>query len=279
MICYFKIGDDMKLVNYPENASFFFSHDIKNEDSGEWTMQRHYHDLFEIYYLEKGSCNYFIDNKSYQLLEGDIAIIPAGVIHNTLYKNSKYSRMLINCTSRYIPASVISRFKKLTYIYRNKDASKKIYELLKEIEAEFKRGGELSDDILSCLTGMLFFTMLRNQNSYDDKQIKNEYVEKAVNFVQKNYTEQLSLTETAKMFSLSPEHFSREFKKETGFGFCEYVSILRLKRAEQLLKENEKISVTEVSERCGFNDSNYFSIRFKKMFGVSPKKIQKKSKN
>ena len=126
---------------------------------------------------------------------------------------------------------------------------------------------------------MLFFTMLRNPNTYDDKEVKNEYVEKAVNFVQKNYTEPLSLTDTAKMFSLSPEHFSREFKKETGFGFCEYVNILRLKKAEQLLKENPKITVTEVSERCGFNDSNYFSVRFKKMFGVSPKKIQKKSKN
>ena len=80
----------------------------------------------------------------------------------------------------------------------------------------------------------------------------------------------------AEMFSVCPEHFSREFKKETGFGFCEYLNLLRLKKAEQLLKQNDKIRVSEVSEMVGFNDSNYFSLKFKKMYGTSPKNIRAK---
>lgn len=50
-------------------------------------------------------------------------------------------------------------------------------------------------------------------------------------------------------------------KKETGFGFSEYLNLLRLQYAETLLQQSDKLSI---SEQCGFNDSNYFSVKFKK---------------
>ena len=264
----------MKLTNYPDKATFFFNHDIKTEVIDEQLMERHYHDLFEIYYLESGSCIYFIDNKSYELVPGDIAIIPAGVIHNTLYQNSKYSRMLINCSPRFIPSAVMPLLKGIRYLYRNGEISNEIYELLKQIEREYDEKKDLSAEVISCYMHMLFFMLVRNKNIYDNARSKNEYVENAIRYVRKNFSSQISLSQIAKMLSVSPEHFSREFKKETGFGFCEYVNLLRLKKAEQLLKQEKRLAVTEISEQCGFNDSNYFSVKFKKMYGVSPKKMQ-----
>ena len=74
----------------------------------------------------------------------------------------------------------------------------------------------------------------------------------------------------AKRFSVSREHFSRRFKKETGFGFCDYVNLLRMKKAETLLKQMDNISVAKVAAQCGFSDSNYFSVKFKKMYNISP---------
>lgn len=264
----------MKSNNSSGNRGFSFSHDIKTENIGEQMMERHYHDLFEIYFLESGTCIYFIDNKSYQLVPGDIAIIPAGVIHNTHYKNSRYSRMLINFSTRFIPAAVMPFLKSIRYLYRNSDITDSLYTLFRQIETEYEKNTELSEEILCCYMHMLFFMLARNENVYDDTRTRNEYIENAVNYIQKNYSTAISLASTAKMFSVSPEHFSREFKKETGFGFCEYINLLRLKKAEQLLKQTQKISVTEVSEQCGFNDSNYFSVKFKKMYGMSPKKMQ-----
>lgn len=264
----------MKLTNYPDKATFFFNHDIKTEVISEQLMERHYHDLFEIYYLESGSCIYFIDNKSYELLPGDIAIIPAGVIHNTLYQNSKYSRMLINCSPRFIPASVMPMLKGIRYLYRNSEIAREIREILRQIEGEYDSEKLLSDEMLYCYMHMLFLLLVRHKNFYDNARSKNEYVENAIRYVRKNFSAPISLSEVAKMLSVSPEHFSREFKKETGFGFCEYVNLLRLKKSEQLLREEKNLSITEISEKCGFNDSNYFSVKFKKMYGVSPKKMQ-----
>jgi AraC-like DNA-binding protein len=75
-------------------------------------------------------------------------------------------------------------------------------------------------------------------------------------------------------FFISPEHFSRIFKRETGFNFSEYLNLLRLKRAETLLRQLNTAPITQIAQSCGFNDSNYFSVQFKKLYGISPKKFQ-----
>jgi AraC-like DNA-binding protein len=255
---------------------FVFERDIRDEEVGETVYGRHYHDLFEIYYLESGRCTYFIDKRSYELMPGDIAIIPAGIIHNTHYVNSRHSRMLINFSSRFIPSSVLPQLKKITYIYRNRKIHDDILKILNQIKEESSQSGEMQGDIVECYMHMLFFMLIKNENFYDNSHAQNEYIVSAVKFLQKNYQTDVSLKSMAEMFSVCPEHFSREFKKETGFGFCEYLNLLRLKKAEQLLKQNDKIRVSEVSEMIGFNDSNYFSLKFKKMYGTSPKNIRAK---
>ena len=125
---------------------------------------------------------------------------------------------------------------------------------------------------------MLFIEILRNSNQYQNSESKSGYIEHSVNYIQKNFTYDISLSETAKLFGVSTEHFSRKFKQEIGLGFNEYITILRLKKAEELLK-TETISISNVASLCGFNDSNYFSIRFKRMYGISPKAFQLKVRN
>lgn len=255
---------------------FTFRRAEKNDGSVRITSNRHYHSRFEIYCLESGICHYFIDNKSYELLPGDLAIIPAGVIHNTMYQKSRYTRLLLNFPAKYIPTEVMPLLKSIGYLYRNPDISRDIFDLLYRIEEESREENPFSDQMIGCYMNQLFFLLARNRNCYDDTRVRKEYIEGAIAFVQEHFTDvDLSLGQTARRFSVSPEHFSREFKKETGFGFCEYVNLLRIKKAESLLKTRPDLSVTEVSSQCGFNDSNYFSVKFKKMYGVSPKKIQK----
>ena len=76
--------------------------------------------------------------------------------------------------------------------------------------------------------------------------------------------------------AVSSEHLSRIFKKEIGVGFNEYINSLRLRQAEFMLRNEDGKSVSEVAFACGFNDSNYFSYRFKKAYGVSPINIKNK---
>jgi AraC family L-rhamnose operon regulatory protein RhaS len=50
---------------------------------------------------------------------------------------------------------------------------------------------------------------------------------------------------------------------------------LRLQKAEELLRSDAALSVTQAAFACGFNDANYFSKRFKDLYGVSPVAFRK----
>ena len=77
--------------------------------------QTHYHPDYEVYYLTEGQCRYFIGSKTYQLNQGDIVVIPPGIIHKVIYETPTHSRLLINCTEDYIPPSALERIDQFSY--------------------------------------------------------------------------------------------------------------------------------------------------------------------
>ena len=81
----------------------------------------------------------------------------------------------------------------------------------------------------------------------------------------------------SRLHAVSAEHLSRTFKKETGFGFSEYLTLVRLQKAEYMLRNEPGRSVCEIAYACGFNDSNYFSAKFKQTYGKAPSKFKNKS--
>ena len=257
--------------HYPEKY-FRFESDMNAKPV---VGHRHYHDAFEIYYLQKGECRYFIDDKSYDVKEGDLILIPEGVIHHTAYSEGVHSRKLIYCSRASIPTAVAERLSSLLYLYRNDSIADEIGEIFDSIEKESGAHDPFSMGIIEAKLELLFLLLARNKNTCPKAPTKNEYVSAAVEYVRRNYKSDARLSEAAKEISVSPEHLSRIFKRETGFGFCEYLTLVRLKSAEELLISEPESSVSAVAFACGFNDSNYFCEKFKKSYGTSPLKYRK----
>ena len=242
-----------------------------DKSKGSIVGNRHYHSFFEIYYLDEGTCRYFIDSKCYDVEAGDIVLIPEGVIHHTTYQGGYHSRRLIYCSRSFIPTDVADKLPSLLYLYRCPSIADSIREIFDVIDKEYSDPVEYSRGIIAARVELLFFLLARNKNEYPNSSAGSEYVSAAIEYVKKNLGDSVKLSEAARAASVSPEHLSRTFKKETGFGFSEYVTLLRLKKAESLLSGGSKLSIAEIAYACGFNDSNYFSERFKSSYGVSPK--------
>lgn len=98
----------------------------------------------------------------------------------------------------------------------------------------------------------------------------NNQVYEAMLYIEQNLANDLSLNTVANSVSLSPSHFSRLFKNSVGCSFSEYVTTTRLQYAKVLLA-NENLTIGEIAERTGFNNSNYFSTTFKKYNNITPK--------
>lgn len=268
----------MSFIKFDPAEDFYFHRGMSKRVAETGTSWPHYHSLYEIYFMLEGKCTYIIDNKLYNVQAGDIVIIPDGIIHHTKYDDISHSRILINCSHEYVPSSVKSGFTSGIYLYRNPFVVDEARKLLEKTESEYMCRDDYSRDILICLTHSLFYLLLRNSDSCITVDEGNKLIEQAVAYIRENFASDITLSALAKRFSVSPEHFSRMFKKETGLGFSKYLNSLRLRYAEHLLKNSESQSITQVAEICGFEDSNYFSKKFKEVYGTSPKNVQKHSK-
>lgn len=242
-------------------------------DTAEGKSDNHYHNNYEIYYLTQGRCRYFIDKHSYLISAGDIALIPPGVIHKTGYETPTHSRKLINCGEWYIPESVRDKVGALPCFSGSPAAQKQIERIFAAIERE--EPDEFFADSMRALVSQLMLLIARESRSVEQRKSESPIVEKAVAEIRRQYSKAVTLEAVAAACFVSKEHLSRTFKKETGFGFSEYLNLYRLKRADMLLRERRDMRVVDVAMQCGFNDSNYFSKVYKKMFGVSPKQAQK----
>lgn len=257
---------------------FFYDRDSDIERVGRHSMRKHCHDHFEIYFITKGSCCYFIENKIYHLQPGDVILIPEGIMHNTEYQNTTYSRKLISCSDYFVPKSVEPKLPELMYLYRNPDIIDEINDIFDKIEEENANRDEFSEDIFKCYTHMLFFLMARNPNLCTPQEENKHYIDDAIEFLQTHFASDITLEEVAERYFVSSAHFSRVFKRKVGFNYSEYIKLLRLQKAESMLRQMNAAPITEIAQSCGFNDSNYFSVQFKKLYGISPKRFQSSSR-
>jgi len=98
---------------------------------------------------------------------------------------------------------------------------------------------------------------------------RTDWVQKALLYIQERYSEDLSLADVANHVSLSRNYFSDQFRKHTGLTFIDYVTMTRMSKAKDLLREG-RLRVYEIAERCGFNDVKHFSKQFRKYTGKPP---------
>jgi two-component system response regulator YesN len=104
---------------------------------------------------------------------------------------------------------------------------------------------------------------------------RNEDVLKAQKYVKNHIGEKISLTEVAAHLHLNSSYFSRMYKKETGEGFVEYVTRVKMEKALELLDQSIK-SVEQIAYELGFDSKSYFLKTFKRFYGVSPKSYKRK---
>ncbi|TDL76676.1 response regulator [Rhodococcus qingshengii] len=106
---------------------------------------------------------------------------------------------------------------------------------------------------------------------------RNEDVIKAQKYVQTHLGEKISLTEVAEHLHLNSSYFSRMYKKETGEGFIEYVTRVKMEKALELLDQSVK-AVEQIAYELGFESKSYFLKTFKRFYGLSPKSFKYKNR-
>jgi len=243
-------------------------------------IKTHYHRGHELYFLIRGNTKYFIGDEIYYLKEGDMVFVPKGVLHITCNDEGTYiSRILITFTDDMLDEHMKPYLEELyenKFICFSEENLPRIEELLRKMEMEY--GKKLPDYeyiIKMYIQELLIFISRYRIPPVETKLTEaQELIKKVTYYINDNFDKPLREEDTAEIFAVSKSHFCRKFKSVTGLRYNEYVTNVRITNSEKLLRETH-LPITEISQRCGFNDSNYFASVFKRLKGITPYKYAK----
>ena len=118
------------------------------------------------------------------------------------------------------------------------------------------------------LSDATFNTGQAEQMNYHSRRI-----EKTLEYMNKNFDKQITLSDVAKLANMSDVSFSRFFKQRTGNTFIDNQTQIRLGHASRMLIDTTQ-SIAEIAYHCGFNNISNFNRIFKKKKGCTPKEFR-----
>lgn len=98
-------------------------------------------------------------------------------------------------------------------------------------------------------------------------------IDSVCRYIQANFTQGITLEQTADVFHVSKEYLSKSFKAATGEGFAEHVTSLKMKRAHELITVYQ-VPIKDVGAMVGYYDLAHFYKTFKKYYGKTPGEIR-----
>jgi AraC-like DNA-binding protein len=241
----------------------------------EWAHQMpsmHYHNSYELYYLDSGEREYFVEDDFFSVTAGSFVLIPPSVFHKT--GGSYARRILIGFTHDF-----------LTKTY-TPEAAKDILEcfnktLVSPPEKVLNRCKSLLNILNECETERDFAIYLGNllcELSKCREETKyNDQMSMLLEYINTHFAEINSIEQIAKIFYISKHHLCRIFKKTMGLTLIDYLNNIEIKNACDYLTSTNK-SIQEIAELCGFNSPTYFSNVFKRHTMLSPHEYRKRKK-
>ena len=108
-------------------------------------------------------------------------------------------------------------------------------------------------------------------------QLKDFYIQEAVNYIEQNYQRNLTVEEVADACRLNRSYFSKLFKENMGCPPQEFLIGVRLAKAAELMCSSSA-PISEIAVRCGYSNQFHFSRAFKKHYGTPPQKWRVQNK-
>ncbi|MBS1745018.1 MAG: helix-turn-helix domain-containing protein [Bacteroidetes bacterium] len=109
--------------------------------------------------------------------------------------------------------------------------------------------------------------------SFENFSYGSRRIENVMDYIAHNFSRNISLTEAARIASMTNISFSRFFKLRTGRTFIDTVNEIRLGHASRMLIDTTN-NITEVGYKCGFNNISNFNRIFRKKKGCTPKEFR-----
>lgn len=277
-----------RLINPQANRCYVF----KWEPFG-LTTPWHYHPELELIYFIKGKTTGVIGEGFVEFNEGDLVLLGANFPH-VLQEHTQFRKQYPNCKPfgliiQFTEAFLGERFfnipellpvkqlldKAKRGIIFNKKTVRKVAPTLSAMHK--------MDDTRKLVHLLDVLTTLSEQKNYEyltpkDYSYEHTFDEERMlsinEYVYKHFKEPISITDIARVASMTETSFCRYFKNRTLKTFVRFLNEVRISYASRLLN-NDNCSITDACFESGFNSLSYFNRQFKAIMRMSPLQYKK----
>lgn len=254
-----------------------------------WDIATHRHSFYEMHYVVSGCANTVINGREYDIGEGYFYIMPPGTRHSHFQKN-KTSHIGIALRWEYPEFAG----EKLKNIFDAKEIYNRIDE--KIIPGPLKDSGEVLCGICEMIKmskenyqnislQLAVFSIIeralklcghivRETGNYLNTGNENKALEMAIKFVNDNCCENIKVTDVANSVHISYSHLAKLFREQRGETLNNYINRMRMQKGFKLLTCTD-MTLAQIANETGFENSNYFCKVFRKIHKKSPGSVRR----
>ncbi|MEE1239532.1 MAG: AraC family transcriptional regulator [Acutalibacteraceae bacterium] len=217
---------------------------------------------YVLFCVESGSFSY-----GYSPDEADRYVAKSGDIVICCPDRTFYRKTItpVNfCMIKFVPDVALARYDTPVFLSDTARFFKNISMLKSSFLCDIKKADHMTNHYCRDIVYQLFSAI----------QQKSAPIAEAMDYINANYTADISISHLAHTIGYSTAHFINLFKEHYGYTPKAYISFLRLKKAQHLLKSSN-LTVGEISVECGFSDILYFCRFFKSQCGMTPTEFKK----
>ena len=233
-----------------------------------------------LHYVLEGQGYYYVNDNKYTVSKNQGFLIEPNVV--TFYqadKDNPWTYLWIGIdgdkAKLYLNSAGLNE-NHLIFTYEKDDS-------LKEYVLEMLKHHTMSDSDAFKIEGLLylFFSKLcedrKEISSMSKEENTNNYINKAIEFIQNNYHNSIKVTDIANYICLNRSYLTSIFQNNLNMSPQKFLMKFRITKAAELLY-NTNLSITNIAYSCGYSDPLAFSKAFKKIKGISPKEYRNTKK-
>lgn len=238
----------------------------------------HWHDTMELVYVRSGSIKITCGTRRETAYMGDLVLIRPGEAHYILAGSEIADYYCISAAPEFFHEAGLhleyTHLPLLVSTEADKRPGSLAQELIEEIENRMPGYGAMARTLMV----QLIVCLMRDSNASSDiiqrDNRKIRMIKEALNYIEENYTNEITVDAICSHIGFSKYYFCRTFKEITGKTAVEHLNMVRCQKAHDLIAL-EKYNVKQAAELSGFHNQQYFCKVYKKYAGYLPSQIKK----
>lgn len=250
----------------------------------------HFHDFTEIGIVISGKARHLVGKGTHSLRQGDVILVPRGANHGYAEMDD-FGIFNLLFIQRRLPLPLLDfgsgKFAKKIFSTRSGEPTaeklmtlepEQLQELItvgNRILGEEKSPGQSFYFLMMALF-MEILVILDRAYSPQDEYHTLSAIPAALEFLERNYSHDIDFDVLAKKLGMSRRTFFRHFRVAAGTSPLVYLNSIRLRKAFELITQTD-MPLATIALECGFGDCFLMSRSFKKLTGITPSALRKRS--